>query len=107
MIWPDWQYPHCGTSASIHARWTGWAASGDKPSIVVTFLPATLEIAVPHERVATPLICTVHAPHNCKPQPNLVPVKPSVSRNTHSNGIWGDTSTLCRFPLRVNSMAGI
>jgi hypothetical protein len=22
-IWPDWQYPHCTTSASVHAFWTG------------------------------------------------------------------------------------
>ena len=56
MIWPDWQYPHCGTSASIQAFWTGWLASGDKPSIVVTVFPATVEIAVPQDRVATPLI---------------------------------------------------
>src|SRR5262249_50920747 len=41
------------------------------------------------------------------PHPNFVPVNPSVSRSTHSKGICGETSTLCRFPLRVNSMAGI
>src|SRR5437016_9805992 len=85
----------------------GWLRSEERPSIVVTFFPATVAIAAPHERVATPLIWTVQAPHNCKPQPNLVPVIPSVSRKTHSNGICGETSTLCRFPLRVNSMAGI
>src|SRR5579883_2893302 len=81
--------------------------SGERPSIVVTVLPATLDIGVPHERVATPLIWTVHAPHNWRPHPNFVPVKPSVSRKTHNSGICGETSTLCRFPLRVNSMAGI
>src|SRR5215470_11715933 len=75
--------------------------------MVVTLFPATLEIGVPHERVATPLMCTVQAPQSCKPHPNLVPVKPNVSRSTHSNGICGETSTLCRFPLRVNSMDGI
>ena len=21
MIWPDWQYPHCGTSRASQARW--------------------------------------------------------------------------------------
>src|SRR5215471_17422103 len=81
--------------------------SGDKPSIVVTAFPATLEIGVPQERLATPLMCTVQAPQSCRPQPNFVPVNPSVSRNTHSSGIWGGTSTLCRFPFRVNSTAGI
>src|SRR5215471_8572904 len=81
--------------------------SGDSPSIVVTAFPAILDIGVPQERLATPLICTVQAPQSCRPQPNFVPVNPSVSRNTHSSGIWGGTSTLCRFPFRVNSMAGI
>src|SRR5215470_771242 len=75
--------------------------------MVVTLFPATLEIGVPQERVGTPLICTVHAPQSCRPQPNLVPVKLNVSRSTQSNGICGETSTLCRFPLRVNSMDGI
>ena len=26
MIIPDWQYPHCGTCSSIHARCTGWSS---------------------------------------------------------------------------------
>src|SRR5215471_16466706 len=81
--------------------------SGDNPSIVVTAFPATLEIGVPQERLATPLIWTVQAPQSCRPQPNFVPVNPSVSRKTHSSGICAGTSTLCRFPFRVNSMAGI
>src|SRR5437763_10797736 len=81
--------------------------SGDKPSIVVTLFPAILETGAPQERVATPLMCTVQAPQSCRPQPNLVPVRPSVSRKTHSNDICGETSTDCRFPLRMNSMAGI
>src|SRR5262249_52002661 len=107
MIWPDWQYPHCGTSASIQARWMGWLASAERPSMVVMFLPATDDIAAPHERVATPLIWTVQAPQSCTPQPNFVPVRPSVSRKTHNSGICAGTSTLCRFPLRGNSMAGL
>src|ERR1041385_6227634 len=78
MICPDWQYPHCGTSTSIHARCTAWLESGESPSIVVTFFPATVDIGVPQERVATPLTCTVQAPQSCSPQPNLVPVDPSV-----------------------------
>jgi hypothetical protein len=43
MICPDWQYPHCGTSTSSHACCTTCVPFGDKPSIVVTLLPATLE----------------------------------------------------------------
>jgi hypothetical protein len=42
--------------------------------------------------MATPSMCTVQAPHWAMPQPNLVPVKPSVSRSTHSNGVSGSTS---------------
>src|SRR5919109_480279 len=32
---------------------------------------------------------TVHAPHWAIPQPNLVPIRPSVSRSTHSSGVLG------------------
>ena len=38
-------------------------------------------------RIATPSRCTVQAPHSPIPQPNLVPVKPRLSRNTHSRGV--------------------
>ena len=35
-------------------------------------------------------MCTVQAPHSAMPQPNLVPVMPSVSRRTHEQrGIRG------------------
>src|SRR5258705_258481 len=60
MIWPDWQYPHCGTSSSIQPFCTGCDASSESPSMVVIFFPATLETGVMHERVASPLTCTVH-----------------------------------------------
>src|SRR5262245_27059198 len=72
--------------------------------MVVTFLPATVEIGVVQDRVGCPLIWTVQAPHRAMPQPNLVPVSPSVSRRTHSSGICGVTSTLCRFPFNVKSI---
>src|SRR5215831_15417481 len=52
-------------------------------------------------------MCTVHAPHSCIPQPNFVPVMPSVSRNTQSRGICGTTSTVCCFPFRVNLTAAM
>src|SRR5216684_1717663 len=105
MICPDWQYPHCGTSSAIHACWTGWLPSADKPSMVVTFFPATLEMAVWQERAASPLLCTVHAPHKPAPHPNFVPVLSSVSRSTQSSGISGLTSTVWDFPLRVKVVA--
>src|SRR5882762_7949405 len=73
--------------------------------MVVTFLPATLEIAVIQERVASPLICTVQAPQSAMPQPNFVPVMFRVSRSTHSRGMSGLTSTVCALPFRVKVMA--
>src|SRR3989442_1046203 len=75
--------------------------------MVVTLLPAMLLACVTQERVAAPFICTVHAPHNAMPQPNFVPVKPNTSRNTHSSGISGTTSTVCGLPFRVNLTVAI
>src|SRR5665213_1646514 len=83
MICPDWQYPHCGTSTAIHARCTGWLLSGEIPSMVVIFFPATLDTGVTHERAAEPSTCTVHAPHSAMPQPNFVRVIPSAVSYTH------------------------
>jgi hypothetical protein len=71
----------------------------------VIFFPETLEIGVMQDRVASPLMCTVHAPHNAIPQPNLVPVMFSVSRSTQSSGICGSTSTVVDFPFRVKVTA--
>ena len=107
MIWPDWQYPHCGTCASIHACWTLWSVpfSPLKPSMVVTDLPATALTGTLHERVTSPSTCTEQAPHADMPQPNFVPVRPRSSRNAHSNGVSGSASMETALPLTVVSMA--
>src|SRR5256712_9867053 len=102
MIWPDWQYPHCGTSFSIHARCSGWLRSDESPSMVVPSLPAARETGVPHVPPASPLRWTVHAPHSAIPQPNFVPVRPKFSRTTHNSGVSGLTSTDCCLPLTFN-----
>jgi len=73
--------------------------------MVVTFLPATLEIAVMQERVASPLMCTVQAPQERHSQPNFVPVMSRVSRNTQSKGMSGLTSTDLGLPFKVKLMA--
>jgi hypothetical protein len=99
MIWPDWQYPHWGTSSAIQAFWTGCDLSGDRPSIVVIFFPATSSTVVTQDRMASPSRCTVQAPHRARPHPNFVPVSPSVSRTTHSRGVSGLTSTADARPL--------
>ena len=60
-----------------------------------------LSIGVMQDRVATPSICTVQAPHSAMPQPNFVPVMPSTSRNTQRSGVSPSTSTLCVSPLTL------
>src|SRR5438552_19003164 len=100
MIWPLWQYPHCGTFKLRHAASTRMPI-GVAPiaSMVVTFLPWAAEIGVTHERIGAPSRCTVHAPHRAMPQPNLVPVSPSSSRSVHKSGVSSGTSTSTRLPL--------
>src|SRR5438105_11675088 len=73
--------------------------------MVVTFFPATLEIGVMQERVASPLMCTVQAPQSAMPQPNFVPVMFSVSRSTQSRGMSGLTSTDWAVPFSVKLIA--
>ncbi len=69
---------------------------------MVTLLPAMADAGVMQERTASPFRCTVHAPQSAMPQPNLVPVMPSVSRKIQSNGISGLTSTVCGELFKVN-----
>src|SRR5881275_1621517 len=83
----------------------GWLPSAESPSMVVTFFPATLEIGVMQERVASPLMCTVQAPQSAMPQPNFVPVMFSVSRSTQSRGMSGLTSTDWAVPFSVKLIA--
>src|SRR4051812_7139583 len=105
MICPDWQYPHCGTCSAIHACCSGWLRSCDKPSMVVIFFPATPETGNTHDLADSPSMWTVQAPHAAMPQPYFVPVRLSVSRNTHSNGVCGSTSTDCCCPFTSNEIA--
>src|SRR6266702_5182859 len=41
------------------------------------------------------------------PQPNLVPVSPSVSRSTQRSGVSGVTLTVSRLPLKVKLNRGM
>src|SRR5258708_4375775 len=75
--------------------------------MVVTLRPATLDISVWQERTGWPSKWTVQAPHSGMPQPNLVPVMPSVSRRAQSRGIRGLTQILISLPLRVNMVSPI
>src|SRR4030081_1839935 len=101
MICPDWQYPHCGTSASIQARCAGWPLSFDRPSIVVTLFPSTAFRGITHERTAIPSTCTVQAPQSAMPHPYLVPVSDRWSRSTQRSGVSASASMFCVVPLTV------
>src|SRR5215472_2516294 len=104
MIWPDWQYPHCTTSRSSQAFWIlAPAAVAPMASMVVTSEAPMLSTGVTQDRVALPSMCTVQAPHNAMPQPNLVPVMPSTSRSTHKSGVSPSTSTDLTAPLTLMS----
>src|SRR5579863_8025083 len=78
--------------------------------MVTTFFPATSDMAMPQERIASPLRCTVQAPQSATPQPNFVPVRPSSSRRYHISGIDGSPSNVRDWPftfrLTIISSAG-
>src|ERR1035438_2307365 len=85
----------------------GSPRSGERPSMVVTLLPAMVEIGVTQARTGWPFRWTVQAPQSDIPQPNLVPVNPRVSRKTHNSGIAGGTSTARGFPFNANLTTAI
>ena len=92
MIWPGWQYPHCGTFTSAQAFCTGCGPLAEIDSMVVISRPSTVPIGLEQERMAFPFCNTVQAPHSAMPQPNFVPVSPRMSRRYHSSGISGSPS---------------
>src|SRR5580693_6911422 len=61
--------------------------------MVRILLSAASLTGVMQDRVASPSMITVQAPHNPAPQPNLVPTIPNSSRSAHNSGISGSTST--------------
>src|SRR5258708_21274127 len=105
MIWPDWNWPHCGPRRASHAFCIGCEESDDSPSMVVTALPATCDTWVWHEKARLPSICTMQAPQRPVPQPNLVPVSLSSSRITHNSGVLGGASECAALPLTLKSNA--
>ena len=69
--------------------------------MVVICLPTASLTGTAQERIATPSIWTVQAPHCAMPQPYLVPVRPTFSRIAQSSGVSGSTSTFKALPLIV------
>src|SRR3954464_7178584 len=103
MIWPDWQYPHCGTSTAAQAFCTGCEELAESPSMVtILSLAFTALSGTEQERCNSPLMCTEQAPHCATPQPYLVPVNPACSRMTQSSGVSGSACTSRIFPLMLS-----
>src|SRR2546427_10670099 len=75
--------------------------------MVVTRLPATADTGSTQVRVAAPSRCTVHAPHCAMPQPNLVHVRPSVSRSTQRRGVSAATVTVRGRPFKTKETGGM
>ena len=73
--------------------------------MVVIGIPSAADTGRVQVRTARPSRCTVQAPQAAMPHPNLVPVKPSVSRSTHSSGVSGSTSTVRVCPFTVSVIA--
>src|SRR2546430_2388217 len=53
-----------------------------------------------------PSTCTLQAPHWAMPQPYLVPVSPSVSRNTHSSRVSGPADWIMEFARQTIEING-
>jgi hypothetical protein len=99
MIWPDRQYAlrHAlGEPGLLHRM----LESGDKPSIVVTDLPATSETCVWHENARLSSMCTMQALAQACTAAEFVPVSFKSSRITHSNGsLWRRRSVVAALPF--------
>jgi hypothetical protein len=68
--------------------------------VLIFFVPIE-EMGVMQERMAMPSWWTVQAPHRPAPQPNLAPVRSSISRSTQSRGMSGEASTVEDFPFTL------
>src|ERR1700728_739287 len=71
--------------------------------MVVICLPITALTGTEQERVATPSMWTVQAPHCAMPQPYFVPCNPTTSRIAHKRGMSGSESRVIALPLSVKA----
>src|SRR6185369_9098387 len=98
----------CTTLPRCHASRTASTTGPDTPSTVVITLPTAVSAGVWHDFVLRPSISTVHAAQNPIPQPYLVPVNPSTSRNTHNSGLAAkrsSTSTSAPFTFSFTTIS--
>src|SRR3954468_1400072 len=73
--------------------------------MVVTDLPAISDTWVWQENARLRSMCTMQAPHNPVPQPNLVPVSLRSSRITHNSGVAGGASVAAGLPFTMKFVA--
>src|SRR5438552_679506 len=104
-IIPEVQYPHCIEPTSRNASCKGCSRPLlSRPSMVVICRPAAARSEVMQDRVATPSMSTVQAPHWPSPQPYLLPVRSRSSRRTLSRLRSGSASVLTLSPLIRSSV---
>src|SRR5262249_29229473 len=70
--------------------------------VTIRSVGRTSPTRIEHERITSPLTCTLQAPHCATPHPYLVPVSPSCSRMTHRSGVSPATCTSRFWPLMFN-----
>src|SRR5262245_4677806 len=70
--------------------------------VVISSVACTELMGMAQARWTSPLMWTEQAPHWAMPQPYLVPVNPSCSRSTQSNGISPPTFTSRSLPFTFN-----
>ncbi len=74
--------------------------------MVVTLRPAVALTGKEHDRTGLPSTWTVQAPHKAWPHPNLVPVRPTMSRIAHNRGMSGSAPSKTRSrPLIMSFIA--
>ena len=77
---------------------------GAAEKVVTIFsVAATVEAGRTQERVGTPSMCTVQAPHCAMPQPYFVPCKPATSRSAHRRGMSGSALSVMALPFSVKA----
>src|SRR3989441_4962102 len=105
MTKPGVQNPHCMPWLSQKASCTGCSLPlVASPSIVVTCCPLACTANSRHERTASPLTSTVHAPQTPCSQPRWVPVSPRSSRRKSASVRRASAIPSRRTPFTVSSI---
>src|ERR1700736_5055968 len=100
--------PHCAPPKSRKACCSACKRlSAAKPSIVVICAPEACSAGIRQLLTKTPSTNTEHEPHSPSPQPSLVPVNPSCSRNTSSNRSMGKARTVTAFPFTTKVISDL